>query len=45
VDQILRLAKGTLMAKMDIEQAYRNILAAPEDHPLFGFFKGWEHIY
>ena len=33
---ILVLGRGSLMAKMDIKQAYRNIPVHPEDQPLLG---------
>ena len=36
VQQIKQLGPGTLMAKMDIEQAYRNIPVAPSDRRLLG---------
>ena len=36
-EQIVRWGKGTLMAKMDIKQAYRNIPIAAEDRHLLGF--------
>ena len=36
-EQILALGKGSLMAKMDIKEAYRNIPVAPEDRHLLGF--------
>jgi len=34
--RILFLGRGSLMAKMDIQQAYRNIPVAPEDRHLLG---------
>ena len=34
--KIVELGKGTLMGKMDIQQAYRNIPVAPEDRRLLG---------
>ena len=41
VDCILKLGKGALMAKIDIKQAYRNILALfPGSPPPFLFFVG-----
>ena len=40
--QIYSWGKGTLMAKMDIKQAYRNIPIAPEDRHLLGF--RWNQI-
>ena len=36
-EQIVRWGKGTLMAKMDIKQVYRNIPIAPKDRHLLGF--------
>ena len=36
-EQILAWGKGSLMAKMDIREAYRNIPVAPEDRHLLGF--------
>ena len=42
--KVCQLGKGTLLAKMDIRQAYRNIPVAPEDKPLLGM--KWEgHTY
>ena len=32
----VQLGVGTLMGKMDIQQAYRNVLVAPEDRHLLG---------
>ena len=40
--QIYSWGKGTLMAKMDIKQAYRNIPIAPGDRHLLGF--RWNQI-
>lgn len=37
---VVRLGKGTIMAKMDIRQAYRNIPVHPSDRPLLGMV--WE---
>ena len=34
--QITKLGKGTLLAKMDIQRAYRNIPVAPVDRSLLG---------
>ena len=36
VEAILKSGKGTLMVKLDIKQAYRNIPVHPTDHPLLG---------
>ena len=36
VDCILNLGTGSLMAKVDIAQAYRNVPVHPEDRPLLG---------
>ena len=36
VEAILKSGKGTLMAKLDIKQAYRNIPVYPTDRPLLG---------
>ena len=36
VEQIIKLGRGTLMAKVDIKQAYRNIPIHPEDRHLLG---------
>ena len=36
VEAILKSGKGTLMAKLDIKQAYRNIPVHPTDRPLLG---------
>ncbi len=36
VEQVLKLGKGTLMAKMDIKHAYRNVPVHPEDRYLLG---------
>ena len=38
--RMVHLGKGTLLAKMDIKQAYRNIPVAPEDRHLLGL--RWE---
>ena len=35
--QIAKSGQGTLLAKMDIKQAYRNIPVAPQDRHLLGF--------
>ena len=35
--QVLAVGRGTLLAKMDIKHAYRNIPVAPEDRFLLGF--------
>lgn len=34
--KIIKLGKGTLMGKMNVQQAYRNILVAPEVWRLLG---------
>ena len=39
--RMVHLGKGTLLAKMDIQQAYRNIPVAPEDRHLLGLL--WEN--
>lgn len=36
VDHVLELGKGTMLAKMDIKQAYRNVPVHPDDRPLLG---------
>lgn len=36
VTRILQLGRGTLLAKMDIKQAYRNVPIHPLDRPLLG---------
>ena len=36
VEQIKKIGPGSLMAKMDIERAYRNIPVAPNDCRLLG---------
>ena len=42
--KVCQLGKGTLLAKMDTRQAYRNIPVAPEDKALLGM--KWEgHTY
>ena len=38
--RVLTLGRGTLMAKMDIKHAYRNIPVHPQDRPLLGML--WE---
>ena len=38
--RVLKLGRGTLMAKMDIKQAYRNIPVHPQDRVLLGML--WE---
>ena len=40
VARITQLGSGTLLAKMDIQRAYRNIPVAPADRHLLGFL--WE---
>ena len=40
VTTILQLGRGALLAKMDIKQAYRNVLVHPEDRLLLGML--WE---
>ena len=40
VDRVLQLGKGTLLAKMDIKQAYRNVPVHPQDRTLLGMC--WE---
>ena len=37
---VLQLGQGTMLAKMDVKQAYRNIPVHPEDRPLLGM--QWE---
>ena len=34
--RVIDLSQGTLLAKMDIRQAYQNVPVAPEDKPLLG---------
>ena len=41
--QVLKLGRGTLLAKMDIKQAYRNIPVHPLDRPLLGML--WEGMF
>ena len=36
IDRVLKLGRGTLMAKMDIKQAYRNVPVHPQDRALLG---------
>ena len=40
VQKILHLGKNTLLAKIDIKHAYRNILIHPDDRHLLGMY--WE---
>lgn len=40
ISKILQLGQGSLLAKMDIKQAYRNVPVHPEDRPLLGML--WE---
>ena len=36
IEQVLLLGKGSLMAKMDIESAFRIVPVHPDDRPLLG---------
>ena len=41
---VTQLGRGTLLAKVDIESAYRLVPVHPQDHPLLAM--RWEgHIY
>ena len=40
VDRVLAQGRGAMMAKMDIKQAYRNVLVHPQDRLLLGM--SWE---
>ncbi len=40
VATVLKLGRGTLLAKMDIKQAYRNVPVHPQDRWLLGM--GWQ---
>lgn len=42
VAEVLRKGKGTLLAKMDVKQAYRNIPVHPKDRHLLGML--WEGV-
>eukprot|EP00794_Sanderia_malayensis_P001375 gene1375-biopygen1124 len=43
ISQIMKLGKGTLLAKFDIKRAYRLLPVRPEDRPLLGMC--WEGLY
>ena len=44
-DKILQMGKGALLAKADIESAYRNVPVHPEDHLLLGMkWQGYHYI-
>lgn len=44
VEQILCLGKGTLLAKVDVKQAYRNVPIHPDDRHLLGMGFRWPHL-
>ena len=45
IDGIMRYGRGTLMAKFDVESAYRNVTIHPEDHFLLGMqWSGWYFV-
>ena len=36
IEQVLRLGPGSMLAKMDVESAYRIVPVHPDDRPLLG---------
>ena len=44
IEQVLSLGRGSLMAKMDIESAFRIVPVHPDDRPLLGM-KWEEQLY
>jgi hypothetical protein len=45
VRQIMRLGRGTLLAKCDVRHAYRNVSVHPEDRHLLGMqFEGKTYV-
>lgn len=36
IEKIVELGRGALMAKVDVEHAYRNVPVHPDDRPLLG---------